>query len=130
MIPIQKMLINMFSIQIPSKLDEIGKKFFWSKISLWVKKCHDTNDTNDTNDTFFVSWHNDTFQTLVRKFLKVGSNTLILSVYCRRVCAVGGQPGWRNLTEGDPEQKMSKTGVVWLTTIESLTQINNLENAF
>ena len=66
----------------------------------------------------------------MRKFLKVGSNTLMLSVYCRQVCAVGGQPGCRNLTEGDPKQKMSKTGVVWLTTIKSLTQINNLENVF
>ena len=127
MTPTQKMLINTFSIQIPSKLDEIGKKFFWSKISLWVKKCH---DTVMTLWHFFVSWHNDTFQTLVRKFLKVGSNTLMLSVYCRQVCAFGGKPGWRNLTEGDQKQKMSKTGVVWLTTIESWTQINNLENAF
>ena len=127
MTPTQKMLINTFSIQIPSKLDEIGKKVFWSKISLWVKKCH---DTVMTHWHFFVSWHNDTFQTLVRKFLKVGSNTLMLSVYCRQVCAVGGQPGCRNLTEGDPKQKLSKTGVVWLTTIERLTQINNLENAF
>ena len=127
MIPIQKMLISMFSIQIPSKLDEIGKKFFWSKISLWVKKCH---DTVMTLWHFFVSWHNDTFQTLVRKFLKVGSNTLTLSAYCRQVCAVSGQLGCRNLTEGDPKQKLSKIVVVWLTTIESLTQINNLENVF